>query len=62
MKLWTQQLNKIQNLYDKIKYGFQRMFRGYDDNELFNMDITFVDRYLKLLKDFRKIIMVIPVT
>lgn len=45
---------KIKNLYYQIKYGFQRMFRGYDDNELFNMDITFVNRYLKVLKNFRE--------
>ena len=45
---------KIKNLYYQVKYGFQRMFRGYDDTELFNMDMTFIDRYLKILKDFRK--------
>ena len=45
---------KIKNLYYQVKYGFQRMFRGYDDTELFNMDMTFVDRYLKALKDFKK--------
>ena len=45
---------KIKNLYYQVKYGFQRMFRGYDDTEVFNMDMTFIDRYLKILKDFRK--------
>lgn len=45
---------KIKNLYYQVKYGFQRMFRGYDDTEVFNTDLTFIDRYLKILKDFRK--------
>lgn len=45
---------KIKNLYYQVKYGFQRMFRGYDDTELFNMDMTFIDRYSKILKDFRE--------
>ena len=45
---------KIKNLYYQIKYGFQRMFRGYDDTEVFNMDFPFIERYLKILKDFRK--------
>ena len=30
------------------------MFKGYDDTEVFNTDLTFIDRYLKILKDFRK--------
>ena len=45
---------KIKNLYYQVKYGFQRMFRGYDDTEVSNADLTFIDRYLKILKDFRK--------
>lgn len=45
---------KIKNLYYQIKYGFQRMFRGYDDTEVFNTDLTFINRYLKILKDFSK--------
>lgn len=45
---------KVKNLYYQVKYGFQRMFRGYDDTEVFNADLTFIDRYLKILKDFSK--------
>lgn len=45
---------KVKNLYYQVKYGFQRMFRGYDDTEVFNTDLTFIDRYLKILKDFKK--------
>ena len=45
---------KVKNLYYQVKYGFQRMFRGYDDTEVFDMDMVFIDRYLKILKDFRK--------
>ena len=45
---------KMKNLYYQVKYGFQRMFRSYDDTEVFNMDMTFIDQYLKILKDFRK--------
>ena len=40
---------KVKNLYYQVKYGFQRMFRGYDDTEVFNTDLTFIDRYLKIL-------------
>lgn len=45
---------KIKDLYYQVKYSLQRMFRGYDDTEVFNTDLTFIERYLKILKDFRK--------
>jgi len=45
---------KIKNTYYKVKYGFQRMFRGYDDVETFETFATFLERYTKILKGFRK--------
>lgn len=45
---------KIKNTYYQIKYGFQRMFRGYDDAEVFDLFDGFLIKYKKILKDFRK--------
>jgi len=44
----------LKDTYYKIKYGFQRMFRGYDDPEVFELFDSFLIKYRKILKDFRK--------
>ena len=43
----------IERIRSKIKFGFQRMFRGYDDSALWCIHGYFVDEYMKILKDFR---------
>lgn len=46
--------NHIRNWYYECKYGFQRMFRGYDDRQIFNLDLELMKHIHKILKAFRK--------
>lgn len=43
----------IRELRHIIKWSFQRMFRGYDDTETFEMYNTFITRYKKILTQYR---------
>lgn len=43
----------IKRTYWKIRYGFQRMFNGYDSVDTFEIFDKFVDRYIKILNKFR---------
>lgn len=45
--------NRIRDLYYICKYGFQRMFRGYDDTQVFNLDLGLIKYLYNVLKDFR---------
>lgn len=45
---------KVKYHYWQVRYSFQRMFRGYDDTETFEMFSNFIDRYKKILTDYRK--------
>ena len=40
---------KIKDFYWKIKYGFQRMFKDYDNLDIFNTFDKFIERYTKIL-------------
>jgi len=47
-------MNRVKRLiedkiYYSIKYGFQRMFRGYDDTEVFDFDVVFIRKFTKIL-------------
>lgn len=44
----------IVDTYWNIIYAFQRMFKGYDNRDVFDFDCRFLERNLKILKDFRK--------
>ena len=46
--------NYLRNWYYECKYGFQRMFRGYDDRQIFNLDTELIKHIYKILKAFRK--------
>lgn len=46
--------DKIKDIQYEIKYGFQRMFRGYDDVDVFGLNDKFIERYIKILKSFKK--------
>ena len=46
-------VRKIKDLYYRIKYSFQRMFKGYDDVDTFELFANFTDHYTKILTDFR---------
>jgi predicted AlkP superfamily phosphohydrolase/phosphomutase len=39
--------------YWEIRYGFQRMFKGYDAVDTFDTFSKFVERYEKILKEYR---------
>lgn len=45
---------KIRDIYWEIRYGFQRMFKGYDYVDTFETYAKFIDRYYKILKDYRE--------
>ena len=42
------------NIHRNIKFGFQRMFRGYDNADGYAFFSNFIDRHYKLLKHFKK--------
>lgn len=52
--IWYRPIHKIKNLLYEIKYGFQRMFRGYDDREVFSLDFGFIDKYTEILQQFKE--------
>ena len=45
---------KVRDIYWKIRYGFQRMFKGYDAVDTFEIFAKFVERYSKILTEYRK--------
>lgn len=44
----------IRETYWEIRYGFQRMFKGYDVVDTFETFAKFRERYIKILADYRK--------
>ena len=44
----------IRDTYWEIRYGFQRMFKGYDSVDTFETFAKFIDRYTKILTQYRK--------
>lgn len=44
----------IKNVYWEVRYGFQRMFKGYDGVDVFETYYKFTDRYSKILTRLRK--------
>ena len=47
-------MGHIRELRHIIKWAFQRMFRGYDDHETFELFSDFITRYKKILTDYKK--------
>lgn len=45
---------KVKEIYGKIRYGFQRMFKGYDNVDTFEIFQSFIDKYSKILADYKK--------
>ena len=43
----------IREAYWEIRYGFQRMFKGYDVVDTFETFAKFRERYIKILTDYR---------
>lgn len=46
--------NWFRDTYWKIRYGFQRMFKGYDSVDTFETFHKFIERYTKILTEYRK--------
>ena len=44
---------KFSDTYWKIRYGFQRMFKGYDAMDTFETYGKFIERYTKIIQDIR---------
>lgn len=44
---------KLPTLIKELKWGFQRLWRGYDDSFCWSMDYSFISLYRVALKDFR---------
>lgn len=44
----------IRDTYWNIRYGFQRMFKGYDSVDVFDVYASFIKRYSKIFTDFKK--------
>lgn len=45
---------KIRDVYWEVRYGFERMFKGYDSVDTFETFAKFVERYTKILTEYRK--------
>ena len=45
---------KIKMLMRELKYTWQRAWRGYDDRDVWSMNTQFIDRYLEILKSYKK--------
>lgn len=45
---------KLKDIYWTIRYAFQRMYKGYDYVETFDVYFTFIERYEKILIEFKK--------
>lgn len=44
---------KIRNAYWECRYGFERMFKGYDSMDTFEIFYKFIKKYKKVLTEFR---------
>ena len=44
----------FKDTYWEIRYGFQRMFKGYDSVDTFETFAKFIERYTKILTEYRK--------
>lgn len=45
---------KVREAYWEVRYGFQRMFKGYDSVDTFETFAKFIERYTKILTEYRK--------
>ena len=45
---------KIKDIYWEVRYGFQRMFKGYDSIDVIETYQQFIDRYTKILTQFKE--------
>lgn len=43
---------RMNRLFWKIRYAFQRAYRGYDYTDICNLNVNFINRMTNILKDF----------
>ena len=46
--------NKLRDVYWEIRYGFQRMFKGYDYVDTFETFAKFTERYYRILMEYKE--------
>lgn len=46
--------NISKDTYWKIRYGFQRMFKGYDNMDIIELYSSFISKYTKVLNEYKK--------
>ena len=46
--------HKVRDAYWEVRYGLQRMFKGYDVVDTFETFAKFIERYTKILIEYRK--------
>ena len=56
MSWWVYTRVRVEALtiWKRIKYAFQRMFRGYDDEQALYLNECFIENYIKILKRKKK--------
>lgn len=45
---------RLRHIRYELRYAWQRVWRGYDDSMVFNLDYGFVELYREILKDFKE--------
>lgn len=45
--------HRMRDVYYKVYYGFERMFKDYDTTDIFSVHSKFVERYYKILTDYK---------
>jgi len=45
---------RLRHIRYELKYAWQRVWRGYDDSMVFDMNDTFIELYREILKDFKE--------
>jgi hypothetical protein len=45
---------RLKNLIRELRYAWQRAWRGYDDCEVWDINLCFIERYKLILKDYRE--------
>lgn len=51
-RLWLN--SRIRDVCWEIRYGFERMFKGYDSVDTFETYAKFIERYQKILLEYKK--------
>jgi len=47
-------INRLKELKWELKYAWQRVWRGYDDTDVFGFNDSFLEKIILILEDFNK--------